>query len=278
MNKTIKKILFYFPKKTVTKVRYRYVTGKKLNLKAPRDFNEKILYLMLNEFGRKESNCADKYLVRNYVKEKGLENILPELYGKYDSVDEIDFKSIPNEYVLKTNHGCGCTIIKTENINIDLNLAQRNLRKSMKENYAKETLEYQYEKIKPCILCEEYLKENDKLMPTDYKIFCFNGKAYFLLVCGDRDSKVRTVYYDLNWHKINCTKKKQTGEFEKPKNFAQMIKVAEKLSEDFKFVRVDLYNINGRIYFGELTFTPRGGINVTIKQEYLDKWGSYIKI
>lgn len=278
MNKTIKKILFYFPKKTVTKVRYRYVTGKKLNLKAPRDFNEKILYLMLNEFGRKESNCADKYLVRNYVKEKGLENILPELYGKYDSVDEIDFKSIPNEYVLKTNHGCGCTIIKTENINIDLNLAQRNLRKSLKENYAKETLEYQYEKIKPCILCEEYLKENDKLMPTDYKIFCFNGKAYFLLVCGDRDSKVRTVYYDLNWHKINCTKKKQTGEFEKPKNFAQMIKVAEKLSEDFKFVRVDLYNINGRIYFGELTFTPRGGINVTIKQEYLDKWGSYIKI
>lgn len=278
MNKTIKKILFYFPKKTVTKVRYRYVTGKKLNLKAPRDFNEKILYLMLNEFGRKESNCADKYLVRNYVKEKGLENILPELYGKYDSVDEIDFKSIPNEYVLKTNHGCGCTIIKTENINIDLNLAQRNLRKSMKENYAKETLEYQYEKIKPCILCEEYLKENDKLMPTDYKIFCFNGKAYFLLVCGDRDSNVRTVYYDLNWHKINCTKKKQTGEFEKPKNFAQMIKVAEKLSEDFKFVRVDLYNINGRIYFGELTFTPRGGINVTIKQEYLDKWGSYIKI
>ena len=278
MNKTIKKILFYFPKKKVTKVRYRYVTGKKLNLKAPRDFNEKILYLMLNEFGRKESNCADKYLVRNYVKEKGLENILPELYGKYDSVDEIDFKSIPNEYVLKTNHGCGCTIIKTENINIDLNLAQRNLRKSLKENYAKETLEYQYEKIKPCILCEEYLKENDKLMPTDYKIFCFNGKAYFLLVCGDRDSKVRTVYYDLNWHKINCTKKKQTGEFEKPRNFAQMIKVAEKLSEDFKFVRVDLYNINGRIYFGELTFTPRGGINVTIKQEYLDKWGSYIKI
>ena len=278
MNKTIKKILFYFPKKTVTKVRYRYVTGKKLNLKAPRDFNEKILYLMLNEFGRKESNCADKYLVRNYVKEKGLENILPELYGKYDSVDEIDFKSIPNEYVLKTNHGCGCTIIKTENINIDLNLAQRNLRKSMKENYAKETLEYQYEKIKPCILCLQYIKENEKLMPTDYKIFCFNGKAYFLLVCGDRDSNVRTVYYDLNWHKINCTKKKQTGEFEKPKNFAQMIKVAEKLSEDFKFVRVDLYNINGRIYFGELTFTPRGGINVTIKQEYLDKWGSYIKI
>lgn len=278
MNGNIKSILYWIPKKSLTKLRYYYATQKKLNLKKPKDFNEKVLYLMLNEFGEKERDCADKYQVRNYVKEKGLKSILINLYDKYDDVDQIKFDKLPNEYVLKTNHGCGCTIIKIKDKEIDSNLAIKELKNSLKRNYAKETLEYHYEKIKPCILCEEYLSENNKISPTDYKIFCFNGKAKFLLVCGDRDSVVKKVYYDLNWDKLKCTKEEQIGEFDKPENFEEMIKVAEKLSEDFKFVRVDLYNINGKIYFGELTFTPRGGINTTIKQEYLDKWGELIKI
>lgn len=278
MNIIIKKVLYYLPRKFVTKLRYFYATKKILDLKSPKDFNEKIVYLMLNEFGDKEKNCADKYLVRNYVKSKKLENILTKLYGKYEDANDIEFNSLPSEYVLKTNHGCGCTIIKRKNSNLDIKNTINMLNKSLKKNYAKETLEYQYEKIKPCILCEEYLKENGMVSPIDYKIFCFNGKAKFILVCGDRDTKVKKIYYDLQWNKLNCTKEKQIGDFEKPMNFEKMIEYAEKLSEDFKFVRVDLYNINGNIYFGELTFTPRGGINTTIKQEYLDKWGSYIKI
>jgi hypothetical protein len=278
MSVNIKKVMFYMPRKFVTKLRYFYSTKKILNLKNPRDFNEKIIYLMLEEFGKKEQNCADKYLVRNYVEQKGLKDKLNKLYGKYDNATEIQFNSLPSEYVLKTNHGCGCTIIKNKNNNIDIKDAIKKLDDSLKRNYAKETLEYQYDKITPCILCEEYLKEDGKNMPTDYKFFCFNGKAHFLLVCGDRDSNIRKVYYDLNWNKMSCTKEKQIGDFEKPKNFEEMIKIAEKLSEDFKFVRVDLYNINGKIYFGELTFTPRGGINNTIKPEYLNEWGNLIKI
>ena len=278
MKKQIKRVLYYLPRRIVTRVRYFYATKKWLNVRDPRDFKEKIIYLMLYEFGLKEQNCADKLMVRDYVKSKGLADILTKLYGKYTDANSIDFSLLPNEYVLKTNHGCGCTIIKTNDTILNKKQVVNTLNESLKRNYAKETLEYHYAKIKPYILCEEYLKEPNKLSPTDYKIFCFNGKARFLLVCGDRDSEVKKVYYDLKWNKIDCTHKKQTGEFSKPKNFEHMIKIAEKLSEDFKFVRVDLYNINGNIYFGELTFTPRGGINTTIKQEYLDKWGDYIKI
>lgn len=278
MNAKIKNILYYMPKKMTTKLRYYYATGKKLNLKNPKDFNEKIMYLMLNDFGELEQNCADKYMVRKYVENKGLKNILTKLYGKYTNANEIDFDTLPTEYVLKTNHGCGGIIIKTKDSEINREKVIRDLNFSLKRNYAKETLEYQYENIKPCIICEEYLKEDNKIVPIDYKIFCFNGKAEFILVCGDRNKDITKVYYDLNWNKLNCTKKEQKGKFDKPDNFEEMINIAEKLSKDFKFVRVDLYNIKGKIYFGELTFTPRGGINTTIKQEYLDKWGEMIKI
>lgn len=278
MNSKIKNILYYLPRKSLTKLRFFYATGKKLDLNNPKDFNEKVVYLMLNEFGEKEKNCADKLMVREYVSKKGLDIILTKLYGKYDNAYEIEFEKLPKEYVLKTNHGCGCTIIKNENKDINITDSIKKLNESLKKNYARETLEYHYEKIRPCILCEEYLKEDEKNSPTDYKIFCFNGKAHFLLVCGNRDTQVKKTYYNLDWKKINCTKNEQEYEFEKPENYNEMISIAEKLSEDFKFVRVDLYNINGKIYFGELTFTPRGGINNTIKKEYLDKWGDLIKL
>lgn len=278
MKKYLKRLMYYLPRKLVTKIRFFYVTKKILNLKKPKDFNEKVVYLMLNEFGDKERECTDKYQVREYVKSKGLDEILTKLYGKFDSTDEIDFSKLPDQYVLKTNHGSGCTIIKNSQNEIDEKTAKNKLKVSLNTNYAKETLEYHYEKIKPCILCEEYLKEDNKISPTDYKIFCFNGIAKFILVCGNRTENLQIVYYDLEWNKMEYTKTKLEGEFKKPKNFEKMIEIAEILSKDFKFVRVDLYNIDGKIYFGELTFTPRGGINNTIKQEYLDIWGDLIEL
>lgn len=273
----IKNILYYMPRTSITKIRYFYSTGKKLNLRNPKDFNQKILYLMLNEC-EEIKKCVDKYLVRDYVQEKGLGEILINLYGKYENVNDIDFKKLPNEYVLKTNHGCGCTIIKNKNTKLNEENIKKDLKDSLRLNYAKQSLEYQYADIKPCIICEEYLKENEKKMPNDYKIFCFNGKAKFLLACEGRDYEIKKIYYDMFWKKLECTKEKQKFDIIKPKNFDNMIKIAEKLAEDFKFVRVDLYNIDGKIYFGELTFTPRGGINNTIKQEYLDKWGQWLDL
>ena len=278
MRNNIKKILYYFPRKLMTKIRFFYVAKKRLDLKNPKDFNEKIIYLMLNEFGKKETECADKFLVRKYVEKKGLKENLVKLYAKFDSVDEINFEKLPKEYVLKTNHGCGCTIIKREDENIDINRVRYELKKSLKRNYAKENFEYHYEKIKPCIICEEYLKDGNKTSPIDYKFFCFNGRAKFILVCGNRFENVQKVYYDLNWKKEGYTKIEQSGDFDKPQNFEEMIKISERLAEDFKFVRVDLYNIKGRIYFGELTFTPRGGINNTIKENYLEEWGKLINL
>lgn len=278
MKTFIKRFLYYLPKTLVTRIRYKYSTGKNLNMKEPEDFNQKIIYLQLEEFGELEKDCADKYKVRDYVSSKGLDNILTKLYGVYDSAEKIDFSMLPDEYVLKTNHGCGCTYIKTKSNNIDFDFVINALNKSLKENYAKETLEYHYSKIKPLIICEELIKDKKHSSPIDYKFFCFNGVPKFILVLGDRDSTLKRQYYDFDWNVIECTKTKEIGDFNKPKNFDKMIEVAAKLSEDFKFVRVDLYNVDGKIYFGELTFTPHGGINNTIKQEYLDEWGKMIKL
>ena len=140
--------------------------------------------------------------------------------------------------------------------------------------------EYHYKYIKPCIICEEYLKDKNYYMPIDYKIYCFNGKADCILVCTEREKNLRLDYYDLNWNYLNYSKKeyRNNTKLEKPKNLQEMIKIAEKLAGDNIFVRVDLYNINGKIYFGELTFTPCAGTVYYNTQEALNYFGEKLKV
>ncbi len=274
------KILWILPKKVALKIKYKFSTGKKLDMKNPKDFNQKILYLLANTYDDLVTKCADKYRVREFIKEKGLSQYLPKLYGVYENANEIPFGKLPNEYVLKTNHGCGCTIIKQNTKDINEYETIKKLNKSLKTNYAKSTLEYQYSKIKPLIICEEYLREYGKKNPTDYKFYCFNGHVECVLICTERDKKLKLAYYDLNWNKLNYTTKEyiNAGIIEKPKNLKQMIKIASKISQGFPWVRVDLYNINGKIYIGELTFTPAAGIIKYNTQESLDYLGTLIKI
>lgn len=273
-------ILWRLPKKIATKIRYFVATEKVLNFKNPKDFNQKILYLLVNKYGDLETKCADKYEMREYVKEKGFDLYLPKLYGVYDDANKIIFENLPQEYVLKTNHGCGCTFIKRKDDKLDENFVKKELKKSLKQNFAKNNLEYQYKNIKPRIICEEYIKEEGKINPLDYKFYCFRGKVECILLCSEREQKLRLDYYDINWKKLDYAKAEYRSNkiHEKPKNFEKMIEIASKLSEDFPWVRVDLYNANGRIYIGELTFTPAAGIIKYNTQESLDYLGKLIEI
>ena len=281
LKKVYYKILWLLPKRLATKIRYEVSTHKKFNMNNPKDFNQKICYLLANKYGDLETKCADKYKMREYVKEKGLEEYLPELYGVYNNAKDINFESLPKEYVLKTNHGCGNTIIKNKNDVLDEKKVIKKLNKSLKENYGKKSLEYQYCNIKPLIVCEEYIKEGQKKNPTDYKFYCFRGKVGCILVCSERETDLKLDYYDLKWNKKeNYSKKEYRSDkvHEKPKNLEKMIDIASKLSVDFPFVRIDLYNTDGKIYIGEMTFTSSGGIEKDTTDEFLEYFGDFIEI
>lgn len=280
LRKIYYEILWILPKKLAIKIKYYVATKKKINFKDPKDFNQKILYLLVNEYGDLETQCADKYKMREYIKEKGLDLYLPKLYGVYNNANEIIFEDLPEECVLKTNHGCGCTFIKRKGQEIDEKFVKKELNKSLKNNFAKNTLEYQYMDIKPRIICEEYIKEGGKINPLDYKFYCFKGRVECVLLCSEREQQLRLDYYDTNWEKLDYAKPEYKSDkiYEKPRNFEKMIEIASKLSEDFPWVRVDLYNVEGRIYIGELTFTPAAGIIKYNTQESLNYLGKLIEI
>lgn len=277
---TEREILWLLPKKLSHKILYKKFTGKKLNLKNPQDFNQKIHYLMIYEYGKQETQLADKYLVREYVTERGYSNILTKIYKIYKNVDEINLNELPEKFVLKTNNGSGKVYVCIDKEKFNLNEIKKALKKNLKENFAKECLEYHYAKINPLIICEQYLGEDDGTLPKDYKIYCFNGKAECILVCSEREKKLKLDYYDFNWNYLNYAKEeyKSKKEISKPKKLKEMLKIAEDLSRGHKYVRVDLYEINEKIYFGEMTFTPAAGLIKYNTEEALKYLGDLIKI
>ena len=254
-------ILWLLPKKIAHKILYRIRTKQKLQTENPKTLNEKIQYIIINNLlGEKETKCTDKFLMREYVKEKGYENNLPKLYNTYKNAKEINFSNLPAKFVLKTNNGSGGVIICKNKMTFNNKVAVKTLNKNLKKNYAKRSLEYHYSKIKPLIICEEYLDDGTGNAPIDYKFFCFKGKPKYIMVCINRFISLKKVYYDTNWNYLEDFSTYKYEKIPKPENFEEMIKISEKLSEDFNFVRVDLYNINKKVYIGELTFTSDAGM------------------
>ncbi len=279
--KVLVMILWYMPKALSHKIFYYICTKKKLNLKNPKDFNEKLQWLMVHENPKKYAHFADKLLVRDYISEKGYSNLLTKVYGEgVKRFKDIDFSSLPEKFVLKTNHGSGGVFICTDKKTFDFKEAEKTLTKLLHKNYAKGALEYHYTYIKPRIMCEEYLKEEGMKNPLDYKIHCFAGKPECIFLCSDRENHVKYDYYDLNWNYLPYIKEEYRSniQYKKPENLDEMLKIAEDLSKDFLYVRVDLYNISGRIYFGELTLTPQAAIDHTLTQEALDYLGGKLRL
>lgn len=276
-----KDFLWIAPKSFTHKYVYKLITGKKLNLNDPVDFNEKLHYLMVYKYGKKEALLTDKILVKKYIENKKIDGLfVPKTLKVYKNVNEIDLNELPEKFVLKCNHGSGGVEICDSKKDFNFEKAKKVLFKSLKQNYAKIMYEYHYKYIKPYIFAEEYLNDKNMKNPIDYKIYCKNGKAKTILVCSQRDSGLKLNEYDLKWNEVDLIKKEFKGDVKlpKPKKLKEMIKIAEKISKEFPFVRVDLYEIDDKIYFGELTFTPAAGFCYYYGESSLMEHAKYINI
>lgn len=274
--------------KIVTERLFRKFLHKEINWDNPQDLNEKIHWLKLYTDTTEWTRLADKFLVREYVKERGLEDILIPLYGRWDNAAEIDFTKLPDSFILKTNHGSGEIIKVEDKSTIDERQIRKQMNRYLKERYGYYEGEPHYRKIKPCIIAEEYLqmpKDSFSSSLIDYKIWCFDGKPAYVWACFNRtkagcDVEVR----DLNWgyhpeKSIFASHYRNGGGVvPKPIQLDKMLEVAGLLSQGFPEVRVDLYEYNGKVYFGEMTFTSAGGFNYFYTQEFLDELGGMIKL
>lgn len=246
------------------KHQYKYITHHKLNLKNPVRYTEKLQYLRLYVYPKNPlvSKAAGRAGVREYLTEKGFEKYLIPIYGIFDRFEDIDFDKLPNQFVMKCTHACAFNEIVLDKSKFDKEASKKKFKKWLKTNYGKKTVELHYSPIKPQIIIEKYLGFDGNL-PTEYKIHVFNGKAKYMYVVTGRGVDIRYNNYYIDWTpfdgaQFNGWKKKEEGN-PIPSNWSDMVKLAEKMAEDFPFVRVDLYNINGKIYFSELTFTPAKG-------------------
>jgi hypothetical protein len=204
--------------------------------------------------------CADKYAVREYVAQCGCADTLNPLLNVYDSVEDIVESDLPDRFALKLNYGCTYNIICADKTQFNFYEAKKKLRKWMKTNYYLTHSEMQYKDVKRKILLEQFIEGSDGRFPDDYKFYCFNGEPQYLLFCTDRNvAHAQKTFYDIDGNIVNWRPDCISKKFERPESYQEMIEVCKKLSEGFPFVRVDLYDLNGKVIFGELTFTPAGG-------------------
>ena len=237
-----------------------------LRLNAPVTLNEKLMWLKLNTYKDNPlvTLCADKYRVREYLEEKGCGRILNELYGAWDSAEEIDWDSLPDSFVLKCNHGCGYNILCPDKSKLDIEATKAQLTRWLREDFWKKHAEIHYRDIPKKIICEAYLGEG--LANEDYKIYCFHGKPCYILYCTAREAgKPRFYFFDLDWNLCPITKDGKRAEpgftVEKPSRLKEMVEYAAILSAPFPYVRADFYHVEDRVVFGELTFTPAGALD-----------------
>ena len=251
-------------KRKYVELQYKYITGHKLNLNNPIRYTEKLQYLRLYTYPKNKDviRCAGRVGVRDYLKELGLEEYLIKIYGIFNSYDDIDFSKLPNQFVMKCTHGSGMNFICYDKEKIDHKSLKKKFNCWLKTNYGKKTVEMHYSPIKPQIIIEELMLENGKL-PTEYKIHVFNGVAKYLYVVTSRNVDIRYNNYYIDWTPFDGAQfngwKKTVYPLEIPENFKNMVVLSENLAKIFPFVRVDLYTINGKIYFSEMTFTPAKG-------------------
>lgn len=243
-----------------SKYLYKKNTKKTLNLENPSDFNEKLQWLKLYWQHPLVAKCADKFEIYGYVKSCGEEGLLNELLAVYEKPSEIDWSELPEKFALKCTHGCGYNIVTDNKNSLDKEETLKKLNSWMKEKYGENAGELHYDKMTPRIILERYIETDAGLLPNDYKIYCFNGKAKLVLVCSDRGSNLKLNFVDIDWNRMDIGIPSYTSEEmpSKPANFEKMVKSAEKLAKPFPFVRMDFYDFNGKAVLGEMTFTPAG--------------------
>ena len=279
----IRIILSFIPDKLFLQLMYRRRMHKYLNLKSPKTFNEKLNWLKLYDRRPEYTIYVDKYKVREYIAKTIGEKYLIPLLGVWNNPDEIDFDKLPNQFVLKCNHDQGSLCVCKDKTTYDIESAKQQLKTSLKKNYFVESREWPYKNVEKKVIAEVYMVDDkEKLSLRDYKFMCFDGKVECSFVCSDRFSEdgLHVTFFDRNWNVLPFERHypaRKEG-LPKPKCYDEMVILAEKLSKGIPFVRVDFYEINGKVYFGELTFYPGSGFEEFTPRS-ADEWlGSFIEL
>lgn len=266
---------------TYLKIAFRSLMGKKLNLKNPQTFNEKLQWLKLHDRKPIYTTMVDKYEAKKYVTGIiGEQYIIPTL-GIWNKFEDIDFDKLPNQFVLKCTHDSGGLVICRDKSKFDVQAAKKKINRSLKRNYFWQGREWPYKDVKPRVIAEKYMEDNTLHELRDYKFFCFNGHADSVMVCIDRAKKdTKFYFFNQKWElqRLNIRGKQASANFtlEKPAGIDRMFKLAEVLAQNLAFARVDFYFCNGQIYFGEITFFPESGFDAKLLSETNTYWGRLI--
>ena len=270
-------------KKKYVELQYKYITHHKLNLKDPKRYTEKLQYLRLYVYPNDPlvCQCAGRVGVREYVASKGYVDLLIPCLGIFDKFDDIYFDQLPNAFVMKCSHASGWNIIVKDKSKLDIENARKKFNKWLKSDYGAKTVEPHYSPIKPQIIIESFIGDLNTL-PVEYKIHVFNGKAKNLYVVSGRGVDIRYDELYIDWTPFDGSQfngwKKSDKTPAKPACFDKMVEIAEKLCEPFPFVRCDLYEINGKIYFSEMTFTPAKGTLILDDDQVDFQMGEWLDI
>lgn len=263
--------------------KFKVMLGYDLNLSSPKTYNEKLQWLKLYDRKPIYTTMVDKYEVKSYVASIiGNEYIIPTL-GVWDRFEDIDFDSLPNQFVLKCTHDSGGLVICRDKANLDLVSARQKIVSCLKRNYYYKFREWPYKNVKPRIIAEQYMEDTATAELRDYKFFCFDGVAKALFIASERqDTSTDTKFdfYDMDFRHLDLTNGHPNAgkDIKKPETFEEMRDLAEKLSENIPHLRVDFYEVNGKAYFGELTFTHWSGLMPFDPEEWDYTFGSWIKL
>ena len=257
--------------------------GREVNLKNPVKYNDKLQWLKLNWYDPMATKCADKYEVREIVKERIGEQYLNELIAVYESVDEIDIDKLPDKFVLKGTHGSGFNIICKDKSKMNWDEEFKKMRRWLRTNYYLQNREWVYKDIQPRIICEEFLVQDDGDELRDYRFFCFNGRPKFITVDFSitEKQKTRRNLYGLEWNLMDAeiSYPKETNiQVEKPEKLEEMIELSKKLSSGFPHARVDFYYIDKRVIFGEITFFHQSGMGRINPEEFEVDMGNWLEL
>lgn len=261
-----------------------YKMDQKLNLTNPKSFNEKLQWLKLYDHRPEYTIMVDKYEVRKYISEQLGEEYLIPLLGAWDSPDAIEFEKLPEQFVLKCNHnsGLGMCICKDKS-KLNYCKVRKELKKGLKQDYYLTSREWPYKDVKRKIICEKFLENKNGGEILDYKIHNFNGEPKMILVCSKRFSKegLHEDFFDTDWNKLylgrpNCFRTKE--KIDKPKELEKMLSFSKKLSQGYPFMRTDFYEVDGKLYFGEITFYPASGLEKFAPEKWDNILGEWIKL
>lgn len=290
MFKTIRKFgvkmlrkLKFLPPDIYAHFLYEHYTGKKLNLKNPKEFNEKIQWYKVFYHPKILNQLVDKYAVREYVEKKIGKIYLNELYSVYDNALEINYDDLPDQFVIKATHASSYNLIVKNKKKLNINKTNKLLNKWLNKNqYYRTGQEWAYKDVKPRLIIEKFLKDGDNDSLIDYKFYCFTGEVKFVEIHFNRADNHKRGFFDLDLKPLPfryvSLEKSISSEVTKPSNFEEMITLSKKLSDKFPFVRVDFYAISGKSVFGEMTFYPSDGRKDFIPDEYNAIIGEYFKL